>query len=79
MNTNVIVIEKDGNLYEKPASLEKLYSSCGYRSNNNFEKLYEWLVDDQIYELYGKRTGKFENVYEFPEITETFYGTLCII
>jgi hypothetical protein len=76
---NVIVIEKEGTIYEKNITMDKLYSVCGYRSNKNFEKLYEWLVDDQVYELYGKRIGKFENTYEFPEVTETFYGTLCIV
>ena len=76
---NVIVIEKEGSLYEKSVMMDKLYTACGYRSNKNFEKLYEWLVDDQVYELYGKRTGKFENTYELPEVTETFYGALCVV
>lgn len=76
---NVIVIEKEGGLYEKTVTMDKLYTACGYRSNKNFEKLYEWLVDDQVYELYGKRTGKFENTYELPEVTETFYGALCVV
>jgi hypothetical protein len=76
---NVIVIEKEGALYEKNVTMDKLYTACGYRSNKNFEKLYEWLVDDQVYELYGKRTGKFENIYELPEVTETFYGALCVV
>ena len=35
---NVIVIEKEGALYEKSVSMDKLYTSCGYRTNKNFEK-----------------------------------------
>ena len=76
---NVIVIEKEGAVYEKNTTMDKLYSVCGYRSNKNFEKLYEWLVDDEVYELYGKRIGKFENTYQLPEVTEKYYGTLCIV
>jgi len=76
---NIIIIEKEGAMYEKSVTMDKLYTACGYRSNKNFEKLYEWLVDDQVYELYGKRTGKFENIYELPEVTETFYGALAIV
>ena len=79
---NVILIEKDGNIYEKNVkSLDKLYSICGYRSNKDFEKLYEWEFDTNIYELYGKKIGKNdkENSYKFPTITETYYGALCIV
>ena len=79
---NVILIEKDGNIYEKNVkSLDKLYSICGYRSNKDFEKLYEWEFDTNIYELYGKKNGKNdkENSYKFPTITETYYGVLCIV
>ena len=79
---NVILIEKDGNIYEKSVkSLEKIYSICGYRSNKDFEKLYEWEFDKNIYEVYGKKIGKHdkENSYKFPNVTETFYGVLCIV
>lgn len=79
---NVILIEKDGNIYEKCVkSLEKLYSICGYRSNKDFEKLYEWEFDTNIYELYGKKIGKQdkENIYKFPNVTDTYYGVLSIV
>jgi hypothetical protein len=80
---NVILIEKDGTIGEKHIkSIDKLYSICGYRSNKDFDKLYEWECNNNIYELYGKRSGKpdKENTYEFPEIKdEKYFGTLCII
>lgn len=81
---NVILIEKDGNIYEKSLKaiqFDKLYSVCGYRSNKDFEKLHEWDFDKNIYQLYGKRCGKQdkENIFEFPEIKEKYYGVLCIV
>ena len=84
---NVILIEKDGTIGEKNIkTLDKLYSICGYRSNKDFEKLYEWehntSAGSSIYELYGKKNGKQdkENTYVFPEIKEEkYFGTLCLI
>jgi hypothetical protein len=73
----ILLIEKDGNIIEKNVkSLEKMYSLCGYRTNKDFEKLYQW----DTYELYGKKTGKKdkENQYSFPT-NDKYYGTLCII
>jgi hypothetical protein len=76
---NIILIEKDGTMYEKKIkSLDKLYSCCGYRSNKDFEKLYEWIFDSSIYELYGKKIGKKDNENnQFPY--ETYYGSLCVL
>jgi len=76
---NVILIETDGTTYEKQIkTLDKLYSVCGYRSNKDFEKLYEWEFDNKIYELYGKKKGKKDNENnQFPY--DTYYGSLCVI
>jgi hypothetical protein len=66
---NVILIEKDGTMIEKNIkSLDKLYSICGYRSTKDFEKLHQWEFDQNVYELYGKKIGKYdkENNYKFP-------------
>ena len=80
---NVILIEKDGNIYEKNVkTLDKIYSLCGYRSNKEFQLLHQWEFDANVYELYGKKTGKKdkENIYNFPiEMKEKYYGTVCII
>ena len=79
---NVILIDTDGNISEKNVkTLDKLYSVCGYRTNKDFEKLYEWEFDKNIYELYGKRNGKIENNYIFPKDPrdkKKYYGKLCI-
>jgi len=80
---NVILIEKNGNIFEKNVkSLDKLYSICGYRSNKEFELLHQWEFNKNIYELYGKTNGKKDklNIYTFPfKLKEKYYGTLCII
>ena len=81
---NIILIEKNETIVEKNVKsidLDKLYTMCGYRSNKDFQKLYEWEFDRNIYELYGKKNGKSdkENKYKFPNEKEKYYGTLCII
>ena len=82
---NIILIEKDGSIIEKHMktnTLDKLYSICGYRTNKDFEKLYEWDFDKNTYELYGKKSGKKdkENNYHFPIYEkEKYYGSLCVV
>ncbi len=79
---NTLIIEKDGTISEKQLkTLDKLYSVCGYRTNKDFEKLYEWKFDENIYQLYGKKTGKKdkENHFKFPIDSYKYYGSLCIV
>lgn len=80
---SIILIEKDGTITEKQIkTLDKLYSICGYRTNKDFEKIHEWKFDENVYELYGKTTGKKdkENNFHLPINTDkTYYGTLCIL
>ena len=84
---NIILIEKNETIIEKnvkSVDLERLYSICGYRSNKDFQQLYQWEFDRNTYELYGKKNGKSdkENKYKFPnerDKLEKYYGTLCII
>ncbi len=86
--TTLIIIDKNGTINEKKVkTMDKLYSSCGYRTNKDFELLNVW---NDIYELYGKKTGKpiGENNYMFPLINMNsnmnsnktkYYGNLCIV
>lgn len=84
-DTTILMIEKDGNITEKKVkSIEKLYSVCNYRNNNNFELLHTWKNDcNSDYELYGKRKGKTacenKGILPHPLQEEQFYGTLCIL
>ena len=85
MNLSIILIEKDGTISEKqikPMMIDKLYSICGYRTNKDFEKIHEWKFDENVYELYGKTSGKKdkENNFHLPiDSDKTYYGSLCII
>ena len=83
MNLSIILIEKDGVISEKQIkTLDKLYSICGYRTNKDFEKIHEWKFDENVYELYGKTTGKKdkENNFHLPiDSDKTYYGSLCIV
>ena len=84
-DTTILMIEKDGIITEKKVkSVEKLYSVCNYRNNNNFELLHTWKNEgDYDYEIYGKRKGKTacENkiVLPPPLHEEQFYGSLCVL
>jgi len=76
--TSIIIIDKNGIVNEKKVkTMDKLYTSCGYRTNKDFELLHIW---NDVYELYGKKTGKpiSQNKYELYLNTD-FYGNLCII
>jgi hypothetical protein len=72
--TNVLIIHKDGSIEEVTANLDKLYTICDYKTNQDFELLNSY----DEYEIYGKRKGKIgnENTYFTDEI---YYGTLCIL
>jgi hypothetical protein len=78
----IIIIEKNGTLLQKQVkTLDRLYTSCNYRNDNNFELLYTWNKEDISYELYGKKHKKLnnENSYTFIDIQSIFYGNLCIV
>jgi hypothetical protein len=78
----IVVIEKNGTLSQKQVkTFDKLYTSCNYRNDNNFELLHTWNKDDIVYELYGKKHKKLnnENNYTFTGIQTIFYGNLCIV
>jgi hypothetical protein len=75
----IITIAKNGELTQRVVkNYNNLYSICNYRNNTNFELLYTW---DNKYYLYGKKLGRagYENNYIFCELSEKYYGTLCII
>jgi hypothetical protein len=78
----IILVEKNGTLSQKQVkTFDKLYTTCNYRNDNNFELLHTWDRDDSVYELYGKKHKKLnnENTYTFMSIQTIFYGNLCIV
>ena len=79
--TSIIIVDKNGILNEKKVkTLDKLYSSCNYRTNKDFELLHTW---NDTYDLYGKKTGKSmsENKYlaSNTNLNIVYYGNLCIV
>lgn len=56
---------------------EELYKKCGFKSNENFEKLYEKKIMDNNYEYWGKKEGK--NIYKYILNNITYYNKLLII
>jgi hypothetical protein len=80
---SIILVEKNGTISQKQVkTFDKLYTSCNYRNDNNFELLNTWnITDDTTYELYGKKHKKLnnENLYTFMGIQTVFYGNLCIV
>lgn len=81
-----LIIEKNGDISEKKLTnlnLEKLYLICSYRSNKNFVLLHDWIIGENIYELYGKKIGTNININKYrlpsPIDNEIYYGKLCII
>ncbi len=79
---SIILVDKNGTLSQKQVkSFDKLYTSCNYRNDNNFELLHTWSKEDIEYELYGKKHKKLnnENTYSFTGIQTIFYGNLCIV
>jgi hypothetical protein len=73
MSQYVLLIEKDGNIVEKNIKtilLDKLYSICGYRTDKDFEKLHQL----DVYELYGKKSGKKDKKF-LCQICEKVFHT----
>ena len=78
----IIIIDKNSNLTQRQVkSFDKLYTSCNYRNSNNFELIHSWTKNQNTYELHGKKNKKLnnENTYIFKDISNIFYGNLCII
>jgi hypothetical protein len=75
--TNVLVVNKNGNIEETVIELDKLYTVCDYKSNKDFEHIHTY----DNYEIYGKTKGKpdNENKYVFPNLNKEIYGKICIV
>ena len=89
-NIGVLIVEKAGTL--KPLCVKiynetELYKRCGFKSNTNFHKRYDWCVtrDDKCYTIaaYGKDAGRigFENNYSFPPPLNTIslFGNCVLV
>jgi hypothetical protein len=86
--TTIIIIEKDGQFKEltvKEFNTGELYKKCGFKQSSQFEKHYEWPIQelDLTIELYGKTIGRtnFENSVVFPKPMHKtkFYGNCVVV
>lgn len=85
----VFIINNEKNFKNfKNINYDELYKKCGYKSNDNFVKLYEKKIncDDSnndnngnniYYEYWGKNVGKESFKYKFDNIN--YYNKLLII
>ena len=88
--TSIVLVDKGGSLKQhkaKDASTETLYSKCGFRKKEGFDKRTTWNVkiDQENYdiELWSREHGKAgsENKYDFPPPVDTtlYFGTCCLV
>ena len=87
---DLIIISKGGDLKEiriKETTLNNLYSKCGFKKMDGFEKSNVWNVkfneDNICIELFGKKEGRanYENKYDLPPPTDNtlFFGSIALL
>ena len=82
--TDVIIIEKSGNIFKKTTNnIDKLWTLCNYRNENNFILIHTFYNDNYYYEIYGKEKGRngSENLFKHNNLFKhkTYYGNFCCI
>ena len=64
------------------------YKKCGFKNSKNFTILYEWFINNDTYQLWGKNIGHFHLVNKFDlnkiinlkiDKNKTIYGTFLIV
>jgi hypothetical protein len=74
----LIINNNERNLKKiKNIDYNDLYKKCGYKTNDNFKKLYEKKINNIVYEYWGKDEGK--NIYKYILNNITYYNKLLII
>jgi len=87
--TSILIVEHSGIIKQvkvKDLSMDTLYKKCGFKTNDNFNRVTTWSVEynkDTInIELWAKDEGKAnnENKYDFPPPVdnELYYGS-CVL
>lgn len=82
--TDVIIIEKSGNILKKTTNnIDKLWTLCNYRNENNFIIIHTFYHDNYSYEIYGKEKGRngSENIFQHNNTFKhkTYYGNFCCL
>ena len=87
---DLLIINKGGDIKEisiKETTLQNLYSKCGFKKIDGFEKAHTWKLkfnEDDIYiELFGKKEGRanYENKYDLPPPIDNilFFGSIALL
>ncbi len=87
--TNIVIIEKNCSIKEvcaKKLSRDTLYSKCGFRKSDGFERRTTWNVklnEKYTIELWSRDDGKAstENKYDFPPPVDKdlYFGNCCLV
>ena len=74
----LLVVNKEKNLKKiKNISHDDLYKKCGFKTDENFEKLYEKNIENISYQYWSKKEGKESYKYILNNIT--YYNKLLIV
>ena len=88
--TSIVIVEKTGSVKQlkaKNVNRDTLYSKCGFRKSDGFDKRNVWNVDvgeeEYIIELWSRNDGKAntENKYDFPPPVDSdlYFGNCCVV
>lgn len=74
----LLVVNNEKNLKKvKNINNDDLYKKCGFKTNENFEKIYEKDVENVLYQYWSKKHGK--DIYKYQIDGITYYNKLLII
>jgi len=87
--TTIVIVEKTGSVKQvkvKKVSRDTLYSKCGFRKSDGFEKRNVWNVEvgeEYVVELWSRDDGNAntENKYDFPPPVDNdlYFGNCCVV
>lgn len=86
MTISIVIINKAGNASSKKVKdiqEDKLYSKCGFKNENNFERRHAFKVKGGYVFVYSKDSGRSNlvNKFEMPPPIDTvlYYGNILLV
>jgi len=86
MSLTIILVEKNATLKTltvKDFKESELFTKCGFKKSEDFQKQTKWTCNGYEVSVYGKKNGRAnnENKYDFPPPIDSivFFGTCCIV
>ena len=80
--TKGLIREKNKTIRESTIKdIYELYKKCKFKKFEGFIKINAWITKTQTFELYGRITGKSNNIneYTFPNLNQKIYGSCALI